>query len=302
MLIFQPEPELESKDPIMTGASGVITQIFIYPVKSCAALCVERTQVKATGLAYDRDWMIVDQDGLFLTQRQVPHLCWVSPTIDDHALTLDAPGVGSLRVPLDAEGDPRQVKVWRDTIEAIDMGREAQQWLDEYLQIPGKQFSLVRYSDRVVRTSDLAWTQGTPYPNHFSDGFAINVLSQRAMVELNERLAEQGHDPVDVLRFRPNLVLEGLDPHEEDHLEVMRIDTTAGEIDIALVKPCPRCPIPNIDPQTAISSPEVSNVLSRYRTVAKMDGAVCFGMNGVVKAGAGQTIHVGHPFTASYRW
>ena len=82
------------------------------------------------------------------------------------------------------------------------------------------------------------------------------------MVELNERLAEQGHEPVDVLRFRPNLVLEGLEAHEEDDLAVLSIDTVAGPIVIKLVKPCPRCPIPNIDPHTAISSPEVGQALA----------------------------------------
>ena len=286
----------------MTDASGVITQMFIYPVKSCAALSVEHAQVTATGLAYDRDWMIVDQDGLFLTQRQVPHLCWISPSLDGNTLTLNAPGVGALQVPLDAEGSARQVQVWRDTVEAIDMGRDAQQWLDEYLQIPGKQFSLVRFSERGVRTSDLTWTRGTPYPNHFSDGFAINVLSQRAMVELNERLAEQGHEPVDVLRFRPNMVLEGLEAHEEDDVEALSIDTVAGPIVIKLVKPCPRCPVPNIDPHTAISSPEVGQTLAGYRALANMDGAICFGMNGVIKTGAGLTTHVGQAFTARYHW
>ena len=286
----------------MTDASGVITQMFIYPVKSCAALSVEHAQVTATGLAHDRDWMIVDQDGLFLTQRQVPHLCWISPSLDDDTLTLNAPGVGALQVPVNAEGPARQVTVWRDKVEAIDMGRDVQQWLNEYLQIPGKQFSLVRFSDQGVRTSDLTWTRGTPYPNHFSDGFAINVLSQRAMVELNERLAEQGHEPVDVLRFRPNLVLEGLEAHEEDDQAALSIDTVAGPIVIKLVKPCPRCPIPNIDPHTAISSPEVGQALAGYRALANMDGAICFGMNGVIKTGAGLTSHVGQAFTASYRW
>ena len=285
----------------MPDASGVVTQLFVYPVKSCGAIALEHASVTTAGLAYDRDWMIVDQDGLFLTQRQAPHLCWIMPAIDDVSLTLEAPGVGAVSVPLDTEGALKQVRVWRDTVEAIDMGSQAQQWLNDYLQIPGKQFSLVRCATQGVRTSDTTWTQGIPYPNHFSDGFAINVLSQRAWVELNERLAEQGVEPVDILRFRPNLVLEGVDAHEEDEWESMRMDTAAGKIEIELVKPCPRCAIPDIDPQTAMRSPEVSQVLSNYRMLPRMDGAVCFGMNGVLKTGAGLTCHVGQAFTASYR-
>lgn len=285
----------------MPDACGVVTQLFVYPVKSCGGLSIEQSRLTSAGLAYDRDWMIVDQDGLFLTQRQVPHLCWIMPAIDDLALTLEAPGVGTVRVPLDAEGNKKQVKVWRDTVEAIDMGAEAQQWLNDYLQIPGKHFSLVRYSKQGVRNSDLNWTEGKPYPNHFSDGFAINVLSQRALVELNEKLAERGEGPVDILQFRPNLVLEGTEAHQEDEWEAMRMETAAGTIDIALVKPCPRCSIPNIDPETAMSSPEVGQVLASYRTLSRMDGAVCFGMNGVVKAGAGLTCHVGQAFKAISR-
>lgn len=285
----------------MPDASGVVTQLFIYPVKSCGGLEIEQSRLTSAGLAYDRDWMIVDQDGQFLTQRQVPHLCWIMPSIDDWALTLEAPGVGAVKVPLDAEGDKRQVNIWRDMVEAIDMGVEVGRWLNEYLQIPGKHFSLVRYASQGIRNSDVTWTEGIPYPNHFSDGFAINVLSQRALVELNERLAERGVEPVDILRFRPNLVLEGIDAHEEDEWQAIRIETAAGTIEIGLVKPCPRCSIPDIDHETAMRSTEVSQVLANYRTLPHMDGAICFGMNGVVKAGAGLICHVGQAFSASHR-
>lgn len=285
----------------MPDVNGVIAQMFIYPVKSCGGVSVEHAQLVATGLAHDRDWMIVDQDGLFLTQRQVPHLCWITPQIGTDTLCLDAPGVGSVHVPLTADGPRRSVRVWRDTVEAIDMGPESGQWLDEYLQIPGKHFRLVRFSPQGVRTSDLAWTDGVAYPNHFSDGFALNVLSHQALVELNERLAEQGHDPVDILRFRPNLVVEGIDAHEEDALATISIKTAAAHVDIEMVKPCPRCPIPNIDPHTAMSSPEVGQTLARYRALPRMDSAVCFGMNGVVKSGMGEVLHVGQAFDGHYR-
>lgn len=109
----------------------------------------------------------------------------------------------------------------------------------------------------------------------------------------------QGHDPVDMLRFRPNLVLEGLDAHAEDELSTLSLHTASGLIDLKLVKPCGRCPIPNIDPYTATSSPEVMETLAAYRRLDRMHDAVCFGMNAIVQAGAGQTIRVGQPFEAN---
>jgi len=115
---------------------------------------------------------------------------------------------------------------------------------------------------------------------------------------LNERLMERGHDPVDMLRFRPNLVLEGLDAHAEDELADLMLHTASGLIDLKLVKPCGRCPIPNIDPYTATSSPEVMDTLASYRRLSRMHDAICVGMNGIVLSGAGQMIRVGQPFEA----
>jgi uncharacterized protein YcbX len=132
----------------------------------------------------------------------------------------------------------------------------------------------------------------------FSDGFALLVVTQRALDVFNERLMELGYDPVDMLRFRPNLVLEGLEAHGEDELATMMLHTASGLIDLKLVKPCGRCPIPNIDPFTATSSPEVMETLASYRRLSRMHDAVCFGMNGIVLSGAGQTIRVGQPFEA----
>ena len=102
-----------------------------------------------------------------------------------------------------------------------------------------------------------------------------------------------------MLRFRPNLVLEGLDAHSEDELSELLLHTEQGVIDLKLVKPCPRCPIPNIDPYTATSSPEVMDTLASYRRLDRMNDAICFGMNAIVQDGAGRTIRVGQPFEAN---
>lgn len=283
----------------MADCTGVISQMFIYPVKSCAGIEISESVLSETGLSHDREWMIVDQDGQFLTQRQIPHMVWITPRLTADALYLSAPEHPEIKIPFNHDGQPKQVTVWRDTLMGDDMGDEVADWLNAFLSVPGKQFRLIRFSPLARRISAREWTGDLIAPNMFSDGFALLVVSQRALDVFNERLLEQGHDPIDILRFRPNLVLEGLDAHGEDEISELSLHTLNGIIDLKLVKPCPRCPIPNIDPYTATSSPEVMETLGTYRQLDRMQGAICFGMNAIVQAGVGKTLHVGQPFEAN---
>ena len=284
----------------MADCNGIISQMFIYPVKSCAGIEINEATLTSTGLAYDREWMIVDQDGLFLTQRQIPHMVWITPELTSHSLKLKAPDQPTLEINFNQRGPSRSVTVWRDTLLADDMGDTAAAWLDQYLAVPGKRFRLVRFSKDAKRFSSKDWTKEIDAPNMFSDGFAVLVATQRSLDILNERLLEQGHEAVDMLRFRPNIVLENLDAHTEDDLSRIELHSPSGLIELALVKPCPRCPIPNINPYTASSSPEVVDTLATYRSLARMDGAVCFGMNAIVLSGAGRPLHVGQRVDADY--
>ncbi|MEI6836639.1 MAG: MOSC N-terminal beta barrel domain-containing protein [Alcaligenaceae bacterium] len=274
----------------MADCTGVIRQLFIYPIKSCAGIEVTQAQLTPTGLSMDREWMIVDQEGMFLTQRQIPHMVWITPSLSSTALTLTAPGVSPISIALDQAESPRTVTVWRDTLQGDDQGDAVATWLDAYLAVPGKHYRLVRFSKKARRLSALDWTQGVEAVNKFSDGFAVLVVSQRALTELNERLMQQGHEAVSMLRFRPNIVLDDLDAHLEDHLNELVIETETGSVELSLVKPCPRCPVPNIDPITAISSPEVIDTLQSYRSLARIDGGIGFGMNAIVKGGIGHTL------------
>jgi uncharacterized protein YcbX len=284
----------------MADCNGIISQMFIYPVKSCAGIEINQATITPTGLALDREWMIVDQDGLFLTQRQIPHMVWITPELTRHSLKLKAPDQSVLEIDFNQRGASRSVTVWRDTLLADDMGDEAAAWLDRYLAVPGKRFRLVRFAKDAERLSSKDWTKEIDAPNMFSDGFAVLVATQRSLDILNERLLKQGHETVDMLRFRPNIVIEGLEAHTEDNLSELHLHTASGLVALGLVKPCPRCPIPNIDPYTANSTHEVMDTLATYRALARMDGAVCFGMNAIVLSGTGQTLHVGQGFDADY--
>ena len=274
----------------MADCTGVIRQLFIYPIKSCAGIEVTHAQLTPTGLSMDREWMIVDQEGMFLTQRQISHMVWITPSLSSTALTLTAPGVSPISIALDQAESPRTVTVWRDTLQGDDQGDAVANWLDAYLAVPGKHYRLVRFSKKARRLSALDWTKGVEAVNKFSDGFAVLVVSQRALTELNERLMQQGHEAVSMLRFRPNIVLDDLDAHLEDHLNELMIETATGSVELSLVKPCPRCPVPNIDPITAISSPEVIDTLQSYRSLPRIDGGIGFGMNAIVKGGIGHTL------------
>jgi hypothetical protein len=160
----------------------------------------------------------------------------------------------------------------------------------------------VRFDPEQRRLSDRKWTGGAEALNQFNDGFAVLVLGQASLDALNARLQAQGHAAVDVRRFRPNIVLEGLEAHDEDRVGPLQIDTGEGPALLTPVKPCPRCPIPNIDPVTAKSSPEVGDTLQSYRQDARLNGAVTFGMNAIVSGGVDTVLRVGQPVSASYRF
>jgi len=128
------------------------------------------------------------------------------------------------------------------------------------------------------------------------------VTSTAGLGEFNRRMTAGGHDPVTMARFRPNLVLDGLDPHGEDALDEIVFDTDAGPVRLKLVKPCARCPIPDVDPETGIAGHAVGDTLASYRADARLDGALTFGMNAVIVEGIERVLRVGMTGSASYRF
>lgn len=285
-----------------------ISRLFIYPVKSCAGIEVSEALLTDTGLAFDRAWMIVDAQGVFVTQREYPRLSLLRPLITSNELQLYAPGMQSLHIALNVAGDPILVKIWDDEFLAIDMGDMAAQWLASILsaasistqQFNTNEFRLVRFNPAYRRVSSLQWTTGVQAFNQFSDGFPLLVLGEASQAELNMRLEAAGHASVGIERFRPNVVLSGLQAHDEDHLNVMSVEAGLEEVLLKPVKPCPRCPIPNIDPLTAQSSPYVGDTLQGYRKDARVDGAVTFGMNAIVLGGVGVVLRVGQTVSADF--
>lgn len=289
-----------------------IARLFVYPIKSCAGIEMPEALLTETGLDLDRAWMVVDSEGEFVTQREEPRMALIQPAFKRGGteLQLRAPGMLALHLVVDAVEAPTRVRVWNDVVPAYDMGDIAAQWFTDYLGLneqglpraDAPKYRLVRFDPEHRRLSSLQWTGGVEAPNQFSDGYPVLVLGQAALEGLNERLQAQGHEPVDIRRFRPNIVLEGLEAHDEDRVGPLQIAAAEGPVVLTPVKPCPRCPIPNIDPDTACSSPEVSDTLQGYRQDARVKGAITFGMNTIVSAGADTVLRVGQTVSANYRF
>lgn len=281
-----------------------IEQLWVYPVKSCAGLRLSSAELQRTGLAWDRAWMVVDGANEFVSQRELPRMALIRPRFHLGQLELNAPGMLSLHLALDEVASPRRVRVWDDEVDAWDMGDVAAQWFSDFLASGAptglQKLRLVRFDPEQERLSSKRWTGDVDAFNQFSDGYPLLVLSSASLQDLNERLALLGQAPVGVERFRPNLVLGGLEAHDEDRLDSLHLQAQAEQegkewpkVWLQPVKPCARCTIPDVDPNTAMSAPWVSQVLQTYRQDKRLMGAITFGMNVIVREGVGQTLHEG---------
>ena len=285
--------------------SSVISALYVYPIKSCAGVQVQEAVMLETGLEFDRAWMVVDDKGEFLTQRELPRMALIQPQLKHYEMVLRAPGMLALHVKLDEVEAPVRVRVWGDEVAAFDMGSVAAQCFSDFL---GTTARLVRFDPEHKRVSNRDWTSGFEALNQFSDGFPVLVISEASLAQLNSKLLANGSPAVSMSRFRPNIVLGlstdagGRTPHDEDRLDVLHIMTGPGSFQLKPVKPCVRCPIPDIDPTSAISTHDVCDMLQTYRSDARVDCAVTFGMNAVVLEGFEQTLKAGQVVTANYRF
>jgi uncharacterized protein YcbX len=296
-------------DPSDAHAQGRIARLFVYPIKSCAGVELSESVLTPAGLDYDRAWMVVDERGGFVTQRELPRLVLVQPKFRTSDLVLRAPGMLALHLALDSAEQPCKVQVWDDEVNAYDMGDLAAQWFSDFLlggasQVAGRprKLRLARFDPGQQRLSSPKWTGGVAAQNQFADGFALLLTSLASHQQLDARMRAAGHLPVGVERFRPNIVLDGLEAHDEDRIGDLSIHTGDGVALLRPVKPCARCTIPNVDPATAQTDPAVSDQLQGYRQNPRMDGAVTFGTNAIVIEGDGHTLRVGQPASASFRF
>ncbi|MCB0061928.1 MAG: MOSC domain-containing protein [Caldilineaceae bacterium] len=263
------------REVVGVGMSEVtVAALHIYPIKSCRGHAVDRVLVTPRGFADDRLMMITDGAGDFLTQREYPRMALIEPMLGEELLTLRAPGMVALDLPIRMEGSKRPVVIWRDRCEAVDQGEGVAAWLSEFL---GTEARLMRLADDVPRRVDPQFARSATDQTSFADGYPFLLISEESLADLNRRLAT----PLPMNRFRPNIVVRGEVPFAEDSWRQIRI----GKVTFDLVKPCARCQITTIDQETgAVAGKEPLATFATFRRTP--DGKVMFGQN-LLSTGAG---------------
>lgn len=266
--------------------SAVLAGLWIHPVKSAAGIACEQSVLGPHGLQHDREWMVVDAAGRFVTQREESRLALLGTAIADGRLRLSNPAGAGPSLDLAHEGPLRAVQVWRTPCEAFDAGDEVAQFLSGWL---GRPLRLVRFDARRARHANPEWTAGRAVPTLFSDGYPLLVLSQASIDDLAARVGR----PLPVPRFRPNLLLGGTAPHAEDAAPWLQ----AGAARIRLTKACTRCVITTIDHERGErTDAEPLATLRQYRYDPALRGVV-FGRNAYAEAGEGTVLRRGMPVT-----
>lgn len=273
----------------------ILTELNLYPIKSCAGIALRQATITPAGLMsehiYDREWMVVNDRGEFLTQREHPEMALIRPRIKADTLEVRAPGMLALEIPLDLP-DPEEaptldVRVWDDKVKAYDCDLTTATWFSNFL---GEPCRLVRFHPHAKREANPAWTGGKEAPALFSDGYPVLVISEASLADLNEKLVAEGREALPMNRFRPNVVIAGINAYEEDYAETFTLN---GAAVLKPVKPCPRCPIPAIDQATGKAGPDPMDILRRYRVNPRVNGGITFGMNAILLEGDGQVLRVG---------
>lgn len=253
--------------------------LHLHPVKSLRGLAVSSWQVGARGLELDREFMVVDAGGRFVTQREERAMALLAPAIAGDQLVIRAPDGPPLAIPLAARSAERvPVTVWADQLAAEPVGAEADAWLSARLGTPVR---LVRFPADGHRQVDLRFARPGDAVG-FADGFSFLLASQASLAELAARLGR----PLSMARFRPNLVIAGSPPFAEDGWRRIRV----GGLELELRKPCARCVMVNVDPETGAAGVEPLRTLASFR---QQGGKVLFGWN-LVHRGTG-LLRVGDP-------
>jgi uncharacterized protein len=268
----------KNKPHIVRGVQ--LSGLFIYPIKACAGIALQQADVVERGLAFDRRYMLVDRSGTFITQREMPRLCRVATALDGERLLVSTPGQATLELPREPASDlplspsslnhqsspllKRQpYRVWDSVGSALEHP-SGSRWFSEFLN---DEVSLLYMPDSERR--DVNPNRARPGDIvSFADSYPFLLMSEASLADLNQRLVE----PVEMRRFRPNLVFSGSEPYAEDGFATLRI----GGLSFRGVKRCERCVVTTINPDTAVSSQEPLRTLSHYRLD---DGKVWFGMN-----------------------
>ena len=276
-----------------TMHSGVISELMLYPVKSLQGISVNESAVTEQGLKWDRHWMIVNEEGMFATQRHFSKMATIQTKITDQHLILSTANLADCYIELESEElqlAKRNVKVWKSECLAVDEGEEVSQWLTNVLgQWRGQNLSLVRMASSSKRIVSDKYTNGEVNTTLFSDGYPFLITTTDSLAELNRCLNEQNESSVPMSRFRANIVIDN-EQQAKNHRYPQFIEHVCNELIIktkqglkfTLCKPCERCKVPSIDQETG----EVLSAQQPLKTLFRIDNVdkkgAFFGENAVL--------------------
>jgi uncharacterized protein YcbX len=258
-----------------------VSEINIYPIKSMKGITLHTAYVERRGIQFDRRWMLVDEAGRFISQREVSRLALLSTLLNNDTLTVNAPGKQALHLPMTLAGSERiSAQLWDDTILVLPAGKERDRWFSEFLGVGCR---LVYMPDDTIRPVASEFALASDIVS-LADGFPLLLISESSLDDLNARLA----DPVPMNRFRPSIVVTGCAAFEEDKWKRIQI----GNLVLRVVKPCSRCVTTTVDQATGVQGKEPLATLSQYR---KVNGKVYFGQNAIPENNA--VVNIGDRLT-----
>ncbi|HTE00252.1 MAG TPA: MOSC N-terminal beta barrel domain-containing protein [Mucilaginibacter sp.] len=261
----------------------LISQLFIYPIKSLAGIAVDKARVTDRGFEYDRRWMLVDLNNRFISQREVHQMALIKVQVTDKGLRVNhTTKNSSFTIPfLPATSEFADVTIWDDTCTGQFVSDEADKWFSNMLEMSCR---LVYMTDETTRVTDPRYAPDDSITS-FSDAYPFLLIGQASLDDLNSRLNE----PLPMNRFRPNIVFTGGTPFQEDMMGTFSV----GDITFYGVKLCARCVMTTIDQETAIKYKEPLKTLARYRF---KDNKILFGQNlaheGLGEVSIGDTLRV----------
>lgn len=267
-----------------------IASLHIYPIKSCAGISLQTMELDADGPIYDREWMLVHKEGerwFYTSQREVPKLALFQPTIENGNLVARAPAMPDLVLPVaETPAEKLDVVIWKAEVTGSVYPLEVNAWFSRFLEMDVK---LVRMPEQ-RRAVDPQFAN-PPATTTFTDGFPALLTTQASLDDLNFKLADNGTDPMEMRRFRPNIVVDGNAAWDEDHWKQIRANGIAFDV----VKPCGRCVMTTVEPSLGkiVDPHEPLATLNKYRR--NEAGKVIFGQN-LIHRGVG-CIHVGDSVT-----
>ena len=242
----------------------IVKEIYIYPIKSLAGISCQQAFAEEMGFENDRRWMLIDAENLHITQREYPILSQFYPQISEGKISITFEDYKHEFSVDEHINHPIDTKVWEDKSEVFEVNKESSKWFSKHLGFECKLVKIMKIGDRKHESSRLKET----FNVSLADGYPYLLVGTKSLDFLNEKL----EDKITVLRFRPNIVVNSANPHEEDHFDTF----TIGEVQFKNIKPCGRCIMVNNDPQKGIIKKEPLKTLSTYR---KVDNSVLFGTN-----------------------